>query len=459
MRIFLVNLVVNSPQYCGYNFGLGYIASVLKNEGHNIDYILLKNRRDIFSLYKKVKNVKPKIVAFSVTSSQFNYLKNITKTIKKVSKTFILCGGVHPTLKPNCIFEIPELDAIVIGEGEFPLLELANAVQKNIEYRKTKNFWFRDKDKIIENEVRPLIINLDELPFPDKESLDYQRVIDTAGGKNRFIFSRGCPFQCTYCCNKALSKIYPNSRNYFRQRSPQKAIEEIEMDEKKFKFNEIIFDDDIISLNKKWFYNFFNLYKKKFNYPFRCNIRVGTIDSDMMKLLKEAGAIMIRIGIEHGNEEFRKTILKRNISNKQIINTFKLCDKYKIRHNDFMIVGFPFETKKLFLDTVKLCREVSAKGQINIFHPYPGTDLDIVCEKNKWIPDKKYFMEREEAVISFPNYTKKEIQLCHDVFQYLIKFKFIPLNIPLKLVLYIFRFSHLIKSSILFVPRKLKNAR
>lgn len=441
MEIVLIHLALYSPQASPYNCGLGYISSILKMNGYGVKYFVLKNTKDVTMLYENIKITQPEIIGFSVTSSQFNYLKNIVKPIKDISDSFILCGGVHFTLQPDCILEIPELDAIVRGEGEYPLVELLKAIENRQDYFKIKNFWFRRKGEIVKNELRPFIKNLNELPFPDKHYSEQ---------KNRFIFSRGCIFECTYCSNKALSEVAEGS--YFRQRSPTKAIEEIERDATRLNFTYIVFDDDTITLNKKWFYEFFALYKKTFRYPFRCNLRPGTVDSDMFKLLKECRVGEVGIGLEHGNEEFRKTVLKRNISNKQIIDVFKLCDKYNISHVDHIIVGFPFETKKLFLDTVRLSRRAFAYREYPyIFHPYPGTELGRICNENGWLPEKEYFREREEAVISFPNFKKEEIQLCRDVFPYLLNFRFIPLLpiIPLRLIINIGKFINKIKLKIL----------
>ena len=131
MKIFLVYLALNSPQDINYNYGLGYISAILRKAGYNSKYMALKNQKDIFELYKKIKIEKPEIIGFSITTSQFEYFKNISKNIKKLSSSFLLCGGIHPTLKPRCILEIPELDAIVRGEGEFPLLDLAKAIENN----------------------------------------------------------------------------------------------------------------------------------------------------------------------------------------------------------------------------------------------------------------------------------------------------------------------------------------
>lgn len=429
MTIFLVNLAINSSDSYGYNYGLGYISSVLKNNGFNSVYIILKNRKDISFLYKQAQIQKPGIIGFSAATSQFNYLKEIAKKIKSVSDSFIICGGPHPTLEPDCITEIPDLDGIIRSEGEFPLLEFAKNLENKKDFFSIENFWFKKGENIIKNPIRPFIQDLDKLPFPDKESLPYQKLIIENRFRNRFVFSRGCVYDCAYCSNKAFSELAEGP--YFRQRSPEKAIEEIKLDARKYKFDFITIDDDTISLNKKWFYDFFTLYKKNFTYPFRCNLRPGTIDEDMMKLLKECKAKSIGIGIEHGNAAFRKSILKRDISNEKIIETFKLCDKYNISHYDFIMTGFPFENKNLFIDTVNLCREVSAKGAVSIFHPYPRTELGRICEEHKWVPQKEHFIEREEAVIDYPQFKKSDIQLCRDIFPFLIRCKFIPPEIIL----------------------------
>jgi len=456
MKIFLIYSAINCANNFEYSYGLGYIAAVLKKNGGDVDYIIVRDEESIAELYERIKEKQPQIIGFSATTSQFNYLKDITKKVRQISDGFIVCGGIHPTMRPESIFEIPELDAIARGEGEFPLLELAKSLENNEDHSRIKNFWFRRKDSVIKNEIRPLIEDIDELPFIDKSSLDYQQVIDRAGGVNGLIFSRGCPFNCAYCSNKALSEIYPDKTNYVRQRSPQKAIEEIETNMSRFKFKVMYFEDDIISLSKKWFYEFFNLYKKEFRFPFRCNLRVGTVDRDMLKLLKEAGIAKAMIGVEHGNERFRKDILKRNISDRQIIETFRLCDRHDIAHGAFVMVGLPYETNELFLDTVRLCRKIGGEMGLSIFHPYPGTELGALCEKNGWVPKTEYFKEREEAVIDYPDFPKEEIQLCAEVFRYLVRFKCIPLKISLRYTVLLFRFLRGLKRVILYFPRKLK---
>ncbi|MBK7105247.1 MAG: B12-binding domain-containing radical SAM protein [Ignavibacteriae bacterium] len=453
MLIYLTYLQINSYYVHGYNYGLGYIASVLKSNGFNVKYFSIWNLSDIENFYSGINLDKPEVIGFSATSSQFPYLKEISKNIKSFSNSYLICGGAHTTLQPESINQIPELDAIAVGEGEYAMLDLANAIQNKSDFTQIKNLWVRKGNEIVKNPVRPLVENLNLLPFPDKETLDYQKILDISKGNNRFIFSRGCTFKCSYCSNSALSSVYPNKNKYYRFMEPELAIEQIRNDHEKYKFKFITFDDDTISLNKKWFFTFFELYKKNFNYPFRCNLRIETVDEDVVKLLKEAGARNIGIGLEHGNEEFRRKVLNRKMSNEQIKHVFSLVNKYEISHDDFIMVGFPEENRKLFFDTVKLSREVGAKGKPSIFQPYPSTNLANICETNNWMPNKEVYKERYEAVIDFPEFKKEDIQLSSEVFQFLIKYNFLPLfnvTIYLRILLY---FSKVQNSTIHFAKQ------
>jgi anaerobic magnesium-protoporphyrin IX monomethyl ester cyclase len=437
MKIFLAYLVVDSPQDTGYNYGAGYVAAVLKGGGHDVRYSVLNTQEDIATFCGRVRDERPGIVGLSSTTAQFPYAQQVARTLRRTTDSLLVCGGVHPTLKPACLEETPELHAIVRGEGEHSLLELADAMEAGQDCRSIDNLWLRDGDGIIRNPQRPFIHDLDSLPFPDKTSLDYQAMIDRAGGANRFIFSRGCTFRCTYCSNQALSEL--GEGTYFRQETPERALEDIRRDAERFRFTRIVFDDDTISLKKEWFHDFFNGYRREFKYPFVCNIRVGTVDADMLELLKEAGATTVAVGVEHGNEAFRRTTLKRPMANRQIVDTFDLCHRLGLNTYGQVIVGFPHETRKLFLDTVRLCRRLSIRNPASIFQPYPGTELGRICEENGWKPARSVFRERREAVISYPGFSREEIQLCADAFPVLTQIGWIPLWIPLGWTLRLWR--------------------
>jgi radical SAM superfamily enzyme YgiQ (UPF0313 family) len=433
MKIYLVYLVINSPQNNIYSYGIGYISAFLKHSGFDSKIFSVQNEDMVNELLEDIYENQPDVIGFSVTTPQFGYLKLIVEKIRTFSNSFIVCGGPHPTFAARQVLDVAGVNCVVRAEGEYAMRELVTALEKNQDYHSIRNCCFKSADRYIENPIRPLIEDLDELPFPDKDNIE---ATDNTFGPNgvRFIFSRGCPFECTYCSNKAISQIYPNGQKYTRFRSVKKSIEEIALAVKRRPIDFITFDDDLFSLNKKWFTDFLIEYKSRFKIPFRCNLRVGTINEEMIRLLKDAGARYVGIGLEHGNEQFRKSVLKRNMTNKQIIETFRLLDKYKISHIDFILVGLPHENRKLFLDTVRLCRKVKAVGSASIFYPYQNTELGEECLKNNWMPEKEFYFERQEATISYPEFSKEEIQLCKNVFPALLRHRNIPLWVPLEIV-------------------------
>jgi anaerobic magnesium-protoporphyrin IX monomethyl ester cyclase len=167
MKVLLVNCVINLEGWRGeiYHQGLGYIIAVLKQHNHGVEGMPLTNERDILSFYDKVRAERPDVIGFSTTTNQFQYLKEIIPAVRKASPgSFLVCGGVHPTFQPDCIQDIPELDAIVRGEGEFPMLELVEAIKGKRDFHPIQNLSYRNGNGVVHNEIRPLIGDLDSLP-------------------------------------------------------------------------------------------------------------------------------------------------------------------------------------------------------------------------------------------------------------------------------------------------------
>lgn len=429
MNVHLVYLVMNSPQDTAYSYGLGYVSAALREAGHSVTMWAARDKVDVDALLDTCRADQPDMVGLSATTSQFGYARSLARRIKQTCDTFVVCGGTHPTLMPECLVDAPALDAIVRGEGEQPMVELADALEARRDISTIHNVWLRRGEHILENPTRPFVHDLDALPMPDKTSLDYQAVIDAAGGVNRFIFSRGCTYGCTYCSNRALSRLADG--RYFRQQSVDRALAEIRHDLERFRFERIVFDDDAITLRPEWFRAFFERYRDEVGLPFTCNVRVGTVDRDMLTLLREAGCTTVVMGIEHGNEPFRAQVLKRRMTNRDIIETFDACHALGMRTFGQVIVGFPHETKRLFLDTVRLCRRVGVRNPVSIFQPYPATELGEICETNGWLPARTSFRERREAVIDFPQFSRREIQQCADAFPILTQARWLPLWLPI----------------------------
>jgi len=436
MKILLVNCAINLEGWRGELFsqGVGSLIAVLKQNGYQVEGAVLANDGDITALYEQVQLDRPELIGFSSTTNQFPHLKDIVRTVKQLSRdSFVVCGGIHPTMVPECINDIPELDGIVRGEGEFAMVELAEAIGNGTDLIHIQNLSFRRGAEIVQNSIRPPIDNLDTLPFPDTDWVGSRDGATTATGINAFMFSRGCAYECSYCSIKALNDFYGGKGHYFRQRSPDHALREVELRVAKYQLRDVRFDDNILNANKKWAIEFLTKYKEKIRLPFQCNLRAGHVDAEMAELLVDAGCTCVIIGVEHGNEEFRRRVLNRKMTNRQILDSFKHFAGKNISCGVQLLVGLPFENRKLFLDTVRLCRQLPLQTHtLSIFAPYPGTELYTICRDNHWLPEAPGGKERLEAVIDFPGFSRRDIQLCYDMFPYLLRYEWIPLFFPLE---------------------------
>ena len=418
-----------------FSAGIGSLSSVLKAKGHETGLIYWRGE-PLGIIKKKIKDFSPHIIAFSAMTTQFKHILCLSRSLACEIDSVFICGGAHVTLVPECLNGAP-LQAVCRGEGEEAVLELVEKIGRGEDGKTIKNFWWKDNGTIHQNSLRPILSDLDSLPFPDREIFDYQSVIDSDFGQASFIFSRGCPFNCSYCSNHAFHRLY--GEPYVRFRSVDNALAEIESVSARYNFQTIVFDDDTMTLDKKWLKEFLGGYRKHFQYPFDVNIRVETADRDIFPLLKEAGCRKVSIGIECGNEKLRTEILRRRMTNRDIIKCFKQAKASGLKTKSFNLIGFPGENKKTFVDTIRLNRAVNpASLVLNIFYPYPGTDLYELCQGKGYIgKEGENFRERDDTILNLPNFPKRDIIKLYRRFGYLVY-----LNTHVwKAFMYLFRYS------------------
>ena len=373
MNVLLVITNISGFHEVPYSFGLSSIASYIKNKGYNARILSICGEDERDKLIEEIKIFHPGVIGFSSVSSQFGQVKKLAELIKNINKNiFIVCGGIHPTLYPNALLESEAIDGFFIGESEIAFGDFLDKIKQDKEYTDTNNFVYKKQDKVIVNSLRPLIQNLDILPYPLKDSI-FEEFIKI-NGFAPFFFSRGCPYSCSYCCNHALAKMYDMSTNKPRYRSVDSCIEEIKEAFETYNFKTIWIMDDTFGLDKKWRKEFCEKYKKRLKIRFICLLRPNVVDEEFIKLLKEAGCYRILFGLESGNEYVRNTIMNRNIFDKQIIEAFSLCGKHGIESSAFNIIGVPGETEDMLWDTIKLNRKIKPTySGVDIFYPYIGT--------------------------------------------------------------------------------------
>jgi len=372
-------------------------------------------------LIYKVNRVKPDLIGFSSVTNQFPYMKLYAKWIKEEVDLPVVCGGIHATLSPEEVIACDDINVVCIGEGEYPLLELANRLESGKEYDRIENFWVRKEGTVIRNPLRPLISNLDELPFPDREIFPYEKVLRRRGGQADFLAGRGCPYSCTYCCNYAIRKIHEGKGRYVRIRSISNVLEEIKRVTDKYGslVKELSFDDDTFTLMHGWVKEFCEAYGKEFDHPFSCNARVDTVNKEVLAALKKAGCDIIKIGVESGNEWLRRNVLKRSMTNEQIIKACKTAHDLGLKVHVFNMIGLPFETSSMIEETIELNRLIAPdRVQTSIFYPYPKTELYEICKEEGFLTDKykkSYF--DDGTTLNLPTLSQEQINMYYAKFK------------------------------------------
>lgn len=396
--------------------GIMYISSLLKTKGYSTALFIASNK----SWLNCLKNYSPDIVAYSVISgSHAEYLK-INDQVKAEIETFSIFGGPHTTFFPETVYQ-ENVDAICIGEGGYAMLELADSIEQGSDISGINNLWVKKDGTVIKNPVRPLIEDLNELPFPDRD-LVYRKDKYLRNNKiKRFISNRGCPFNCTYCFNRAYKKIYKGNK-IIRWRSVKNVIDEIREVKNRYPLEIVRFIDDIFILPPvRWLEEFKNLYKQEINLPFVCNLQVKLVTDEKIRLIKEAGCMSVYMAIEAGNDRIRTELLERNMTKEEIFNAFYLVHKYGITIGAENILGLPEGSFETALETLELNIKCKVDNPIStIFQPYPKTKLgEYSVEKgyfsgNYDLLSESYFKGSQLNCFSLAE--KRKIENLHDFF-------------------------------------------
>ncbi len=349
------------------------LSAVAKQKGHKVGIVGIANME---SILKKIIEFEPHILVISSTSGDYRLYRECIHEIKKQHPDiFTLMGGANTTYFPE-LLEESGADAFCIGEGEGALTDLLDAMENKKEVSNIPNLWVKLEDgAIIKNPVRPLIQDLDSIPFSDRTI--YTEI--EKEGYATILSSRGCPFQCTYCYNSIKRKIYPRKgSSESRVRSVGNVIEELNgiMREYGHALKSFQFADECFGFDISWLKEFVKEYRRQINIPFYAQMNPSLITEEKVKLLKEGGCWRINFAIETGVEEFREEILKRYISNKKLIDISRLIRREGMTLSIQNMLLLPKETWETARKTLELnieCRPHIATA--TKFQPFPKLEL------------------------------------------------------------------------------------
>jgi anaerobic magnesium-protoporphyrin IX monomethyl ester cyclase len=355
--------------------GIMYLSSALKTAGHEVDLAVATHQDPV----EMARQFEPHVAAYSVITGSQRYYLDVNRRIKReVDGVFSVFGGPHPTFFPEMVEE-EGVDGICRGEGEGALVDLVNALASGgpEAVLDIENWSFRGNGDpgeaaIITNPVRPYVSELDSLPFPDR-ALVYQRDPISARSKiKHFLTGRGCPYNCTYCFNHALSEIYRGKGRRFRQRSVDHVIEEVGWVRDHYPLEFVVFVDDTFVLSPQWLAEFAEKYPLQVGIPFFCNTRANLVTEEQVSLLREAGCHSVSMGIETGNDRLRNDLLKRRMSKEQILEA--------------NMIGLPTSTPEDDFETLELNIQAQPSyAHVFIFQPYPRTELGEFTREHGWM--------------------------------------------------------------------------
>ena len=359
--------------------GMLYIAGVLMKEG--IDVSLLDQAAKGFSHEQALSWVKkedPDILGFSVLQTAATEAPKIAELVKEWNPNItIVMGNYHSTFNDNRILrKYPCVDVIVRGEGEYTSLDLAKCLEKGGDMRKVDGITFRHNGEIVSTPNRPLIKNIDELPFPNRRLMNIEYTSTIFGVKvatrkfTTFLSSRGCSFHCAFCgCRKFVGGVW-------RPRSVENIMSELQMLRSEG-YEEILLVDDNFTLNKKRVKRLCQKIRKEgLDIRWFCDSRVDSSEYDMLRHMVKAGCSNLYFGIESANQRILD-YYNKGITPEESVNAVRKARKagVDVIVGSF-IVGAPDETQSEVRNTLKFAQKLDIDiPSLNILGAISGTKV------------------------------------------------------------------------------------
>jgi anaerobic magnesium-protoporphyrin IX monomethyl ester cyclase len=436
MKVLLIKPPLTLPKYFKGvahlypPIGLEYIAAVL--EKNNIEVKILDATAEDWKrvndrgngvkylgmpfddIAKRVAEEKPNVVGITMLSvDKINALRT-AEAIRKISKDIVIvAGGAHVSAMPEETLSDSNIDIITVGEGEYSMLDIVKELEnEKPDLGKIKGIWYKKDGAIMRNEQRPLTENLDELPFPARHLVDYERYFEASkslqGSRSLpkrgdvVITSRGCPFGCVFC-----SIRFSMGRGW-RPRSPENVISEIEFLVEKYKIEHINFEDDNLTFDKDRMNRICDLLiekglNKKITWSTPNGVRADRLDEPLLAKMKESGCVCIIVAPESGSQHVLDDIIHKSLRLEKVEEVVKICAKIGLHCDCFFVIGFPGETKENVEETLRFMDKIKGLGGHPlppfIAQPYYGTDLYNIAKENGYMTKK----DGEELELAYIN--------------------------------------------------------
>lgn len=354
---------------------LSYLAGALAQEGIEakiVDFLVTHYHPK--KLRRELEDYRPQLVGATCVTLNYPIAKRMLKVCKDFDPNiFTVIGGPHATFAlEETLLRSPWIDAVVIGEGERTVVELARAVAEGRDIHHVSGIAFGDGGRVVKTSPRPLIEDLDQLPFPARDSLPMARYL-ALGTPCTVITSRGCPYSCIFCSGHRM--FGPR----VRFRSPGLVVDEIERLRRDFGLPKINIVDDTFTLNHNHTRAVCEeMLRRNLKMKWSVFARVDRINEDLAHLMNRAGCEWVLFGVESADEGILETI-KKGATPDDVRRGVKIAAEAGINVFNSFILGLPGESPETARKTLafgdELYQKYGAKYGFHMLSPLPGTEI------------------------------------------------------------------------------------
>ncbi len=357
--------------------GIKAVSATLKQHGHQTDCFITSEEKDF---RRSVAGWRPDVIGVYATTGQETWpYPHIQAWRKELPHLKTVWGGPHPSFDIDLLKDAEFVDATVKGEAEHALLDLVNAWEGNNPIDAIPNVAVLKDGVPVQNPIRPIVQDLDTLPFPDVDVF-YKYPFLSSKRVMQVHASRGCQNNCTYCTVPLMKKEWVSGKKgekFNRTKSVDYLCEEMNDILARYpNFRMVNFGDAALNMYRGWLEEFAEKWPVRVGLPFATNININFLNENDIVNLKRAGCVSVQFGLESGSEDVRINVYRKGYTDEFVHNIPKLLRKHKITFRTNNIMGSPAETLDDMFKTVETNRKIKPDGcTVLIYRPFKSTVL------------------------------------------------------------------------------------